>query len=162
MGRTPLLLYLSLLAAAPCPAQPPASDRLAIERDTFRASWDLARSGQLVRLEARDHRGFFPLSVKGGCLGDLRISDGEREYAASRGRLLGTPKVYESDGITRIDVCIVPAATDGSPAPIELSQTFYCYDEGAVFCDFTLSFPQGAERVRVTSASLSASLASGA
>jgi hypothetical protein len=157
--RPPLALCV-LTALTPLLAA--AAEPLTLETRGFHATWDLGRSGQVIALEARDWRGWYPVAGQAGeCLGDLRLHDGQRVYSLSQGRVEGQPEVSERDGITTIRHTAVPRAADGAESPWRVDQVFSCYQEGAVFCDFTLRLPEDAAPATVSEVTLTSSFSSG-
>lgn len=154
------LALLPVLYAATAVLQPAVAAPLVLETRYFRAAWDLETSGQLTALEARDWRGWYGFT--GGCLGDLRLDDGQQVFSLANGRVEGSPGVSEADGITTLRFTAVPRSPDGSDSPWRVEQVFYCYQEGAVFCDFTLRLPEGSGPAPVREVSLVSALDSGA
>lgn len=161
MNTRQLTLSIVALAALAGPLNAATTSERGLRARDLRVTWDGDRGGQLVRVEGRDHRGWFMLSSRAQAVGDLVISDGERDYLASAGRLAAPPVVSRQNGITRREQTVVPRAADGTESPLRITQTFFTYDEGAVFCDFTLALPADAAPCTITRVALRSTMDSG-
>ncbi len=139
------LVWLVLTAGSAAAQQPlgvsRTADELRVRGDHFTATWRADRGWQIASVEVEDYAGQWRIDgerddISG--IGAIAVRCGGTTYLTYLGEA-SAPEVLEETGDKlTFDVRVRPRSATGAGCPLEISQRFTVFGEGAIFCDFTL------------------------